>query len=123
MRLPPTLKMTKIFSILHLFHDKFESFFNLCGTNPEIQYHNVVIPQFYHTPGWSKVPKNCKLALTGTGTGAGAGPARPITLALVLAVALALVLALSLALTLELALTLALAPGLLGQWRRHWRRS
>ena len=45
--------MTKIFSIFHLFHDKFESFFNLCGTNPEIQYHNVVIPQFYHTPKYT----------------------------------------------------------------------
>ena len=67
-------KMTKIFSILHLFHDKFESFFNLCGTNPEIQYHNVVIPQFYHTPKYTKarmgttqyntiVKKNCTIVL------------------------------------------------------------
>ena len=40
-------KMTKTFSIFHLFHGKVESIFNLCGTNLEIQYHNVVIPQFY----------------------------------------------------------------------------
>jgi len=43
-------KMTKTFSIFHLFHGKVESIFNLCGTHLEIQYHNVVIPQFYHTP-------------------------------------------------------------------------
>ena len=42
-------KMTKTFSIFHLFHGKVESIFNSCGTNLEIQYHNVVIPQFYHT--------------------------------------------------------------------------
>ena len=46
-------KMTKIFPNFHLFHDKVELFFNLCGTNPEIQYHNVVIPQFYHTPKYT----------------------------------------------------------------------
>ena len=62
--------MTKIFSIFHLFHDKFESFFNLCGTNPEIQYHNVVIPQFYHTPKYTTptLIKSQKVLLLGAGT-------------------------------------------------------
>ena len=46
-------KITKTFTIFHLLHRKIESFFNLCGTNPEIQYHNVVIPQFYHTPKYT----------------------------------------------------------------------
>ena len=40
-------KLTKTFSIFHLFHGKVESIFNLCGTNLEI------IPQFYHTPKYT----------------------------------------------------------------------